>query len=102
MPPASRANANNLADSLFPHGCTAGYKTTFVSKTRDGNRPATFGYAACYAGWLRLPATRPEHPTSTSPRRRLSLRRGEDKRNEGMWARKGAALPRSGAAEPQP
>jgi hypothetical protein len=84
-----------------PTAGTVGYRTSPVSQMGDELGPTICGFAACFAGWLRLPGTRPCHPTASSPRRRLSLRRGEGERNRAISARKGGALPQSGAAEPQ-
>ena len=52
----------------------------------------TCGCAACYAAWLRIADVRPYDETSSSPRQRLSLRRGGDERKY--------ALSQSGRAEP--
>jgi len=76
-------------------------RESLVSKIGEVSRPMIGGFAACYAGWLGLPETSPERSTSSSPRRRRSLRRGEDESHSGGSARKGEALPHSGAAEPQ-
>ena len=82
------------------HGAV-GYSLSLVSKTGDLSGQTICGFAACYAGWLRLPGTRRKHPSSSSPCRRLSLRHGEEEGNGAVSARKGEALPQSGAAEPQ-
>ena len=72
---------------LLTHGWLAvGYYMAPVSKIKGVHRPKICGSAACCAGWLRLPAPQPYHPTSSSARRRLSLRRAEDERKGAIGA----------------
>ena len=79
-----------------------GEAEALVSKIKAFRRRGICGFAACYVGWLRLPVDRRQTANLilTAPEARASGAVRMRKKDSNL-ARKGGALPQSGAAEPQ-